>query len=151
MPRSTKIVATLGPASSDPEMLDRLIAAGVDVVRLNFSHGRAHDHIERARLVREIAARHKRGIAILADLQGPKIRLGTFAEQVMLHRRLPDEIAPAQQVERRRHDPAVDVALRGQLLDQRDLGIIDEVFQIARLREIDLGREERRAGESACR
>ncbi len=80
MPRSTKIVATLGPASSDPEMLDRLIAAGVDVVRLNFSHGRAHDHIERARLVREIAAKHKRGIAILADLQGPKIRVGKFKE-----------------------------------------------------------------------
>ena len=80
MPRSTKIVATLGPASSDPEMLDRLIGAGVDVVRLNFSHGRAHDHIERARLVREIAAKHKRGIAILADLQGPKIRVGKFQE-----------------------------------------------------------------------
>jgi pyruvate kinase len=80
MPRSTKIVATLGPASSDPDMLDRLIGAGVDVVRLNFSHGRAHDHIERARMVREIAARHKRGIAILADLQGPKIRVGKFKE-----------------------------------------------------------------------
>ena len=80
MPRSTKIVATLGPSSSDPEMLDRLISAGVDVVRLNFSHGSAHDHIERARLVREIAARHKRGIAILADLQGPKIRVGKFKQ-----------------------------------------------------------------------
>ena len=58
MSRSTKIVATLGPASSSAEMLDKLIAAGVDVVRLNFSHGTAADHIERARLVREIAAKH---------------------------------------------------------------------------------------------
>ncbi len=80
MPRSTKIVATLGPASSDADTLDRLIAAGVDVVRLNFSHGTAADHIERARVVREIAARHKRGVAILADLQGPKIRVGKFKE-----------------------------------------------------------------------
>ena len=54
MPRSTKIVATLGPASSDVDTLDRLIAAGVDVVRLNFSHGTAADHIERARVVREM-------------------------------------------------------------------------------------------------
>ena len=80
MSRSTKIVATLGPASSSPEMLELLIAAGVDVVRLNFSHGTAADHIERARVVREIAARHQRGIAILADLQGPKIRVGKFKE-----------------------------------------------------------------------
>ena len=80
MSRSTKIVATLGPASSSAEMLDKLIAAGVDVVRLNFSHGTAADHIERARLVREIAAKHNRGIAILADLQGPKIRVGKFKD-----------------------------------------------------------------------
>ncbi len=80
MSRSTKIVATLGPASSSVEMLDKLIAAGVDVVRLNFSHGTAADHIERARVVREVAARHKRGIAILADLQGPKIRVGKFKD-----------------------------------------------------------------------
>ncbi|MBL8380498.1 MAG: pyruvate kinase [Burkholderiales bacterium] len=80
MPRSTKIVATLGPASSSADMLDRLIGAGVDVVRLNFSHGTAEDHMARARLVREIAARHKRGVAILADLQGPKIRVGKFKD-----------------------------------------------------------------------
>ncbi|MFN0161252.1 MAG: pyruvate kinase [Burkholderiales bacterium] len=80
MPRSTKIVATLGPASSSADMLDRLIGAGVDVVRLNFSHGTAEDHVARARLVREVAARHKRGVAILADLQGPKIRVGKFKD-----------------------------------------------------------------------
>ncbi len=85
MPRNTKIVATLGPASSDPAVLERLIRAGVDVVRLNFSHGKAQDHIDRASLVREIAARVGKPVAIMADLQGPKIRVGKFAEgKVML-------------------------------------------------------------------
>jgi pyruvate kinase len=85
MPRNTKIVATLGPASSDPAVLERLIRAGVDVVRLNFSHGKAQDHIDRANLVREIAARVGKPVAIMADLQGPKIRVGKFAEgKVML-------------------------------------------------------------------
>ena len=78
--RATKIVATLGPASSEPEMLEALIRAGVDVVRLNFSHGKAQDHIDRARLVREAAQRAGREVAIMADLQGPKIRVGKFAE-----------------------------------------------------------------------
>jgi pyruvate kinase len=77
--RATKIVATLGPACSAPESLARLIAAGVDVVRLNFSHGRAADHVERARLVREAARAFGREVGIMADLQGPKIRIGKFA------------------------------------------------------------------------
>src|SRR5579862_3561008 len=80
MPRETKIVATLGPASSTSEILTRLIAAGVDVVRMNFSHGSAQDHIERARMVREAAAGLGREVAIMADLQGPKIRVGKFAD-----------------------------------------------------------------------
>jgi pyruvate kinase len=79
MPRATKIVATLGPASSSPEVLERMIRAGVDVVRMNFSHGTAQDHIDRATLVRSIAQRLGREIAIMADLQGPKIRVGKFA------------------------------------------------------------------------
>ncbi|HXF46110.1 MAG TPA: pyruvate kinase [Burkholderiaceae bacterium] len=78
MPRSTKIVATLGPASSDKLVLERMIAAGVDVVRFNFSHGTAEDHLARARLVREAAAACGREVAIMADLQGPKIRIGKF-------------------------------------------------------------------------
>jgi pyruvate kinase len=85
MPRATKIVATLGPASSSAEMLERMFDAGVDVVRLNFSHGNAQDHIDRARLVREVATRMGRVVAIMADLQGPKIRVGKFAQgKVML-------------------------------------------------------------------
>ena len=83
--RATKIVATLGPASSDPAMLEQMIRAGVNVVRLNFSHGQAQDHIDRARLVREAAQRAGREVAIMADLQGPKIRVGKFARgKVML-------------------------------------------------------------------
>jgi len=83
--RATKIVATLGPSSNQPEILEKMIAAGVNVVRLNFSHGTAEDHIKLAGLVREAAQRVGREVAIMADLQGPKIRVGKFAEgKVML-------------------------------------------------------------------
>src|SRR3982750_1863623 len=78
--RSTKIVATLGPASSEPAVLERMIRAGVDVVRLNFSHGTAADHEKRARLVKELSTKTGRTVAILCDLQGPKIRVGKFKE-----------------------------------------------------------------------
>jgi len=80
MLRSTKIVATLGPASSDAATLERMIVAGVDVVRLNFSHGTADDHIERARLVRQVSEKVGRTVGIMADLQGPKIRVGKFKD-----------------------------------------------------------------------
>src|SRR3954466_13371951 len=78
--RSTKIVATLGPASSEPSILERMVRAGVDVVRLNFSHGTADDHLKRAALVKEISSKVGRTVAILCDLQGPKIRVGKFKE-----------------------------------------------------------------------
>jgi len=80
MTRHTKIVATLGPASRKPEVLEQMIRAGIDVVRLNFSHGKADDHIQAAEDVRRIAARLGRSVGILADLQGPKIRIGKFEE-----------------------------------------------------------------------
>ncbi|MFT3963104.1 pyruvate kinase [Propionivibrio sp.] len=80
MPRLTKIVATLGPASRDPQILETLIRTGVNVVRLNFSHGKADDHVQTAAEVRRIAASVGRPIGILADLQGPKIRIGKFEE-----------------------------------------------------------------------
>ncbi len=78
MSRATKIVATLGPASNTPEILERMIRAGVDVVRLNFSHGKAQDHIDRATMVRAAAKAAGKEVAIMADLQGPKIRVGKF-------------------------------------------------------------------------
>ncbi|MEX0729356.1 MAG: pyruvate kinase [Aquisalimonadaceae bacterium] len=80
MNRRTKIVATLGPATDDPMVLSGLIAAGVDVVRLNFSHGRAQDHVIRAEAVRAEAAVQGRDVAVLADLQGPKIRIDRFRD-----------------------------------------------------------------------
>lgn len=78
MLRATKIVATIGPASSSPEILLQMMQAGLDVVRLNFSHGTADDHRQRAEMVREAARKVGREIAIMADLQGPKIRVGKF-------------------------------------------------------------------------
>ena len=80
MERSTKIVATLGPASSDAATLERMFLAGVDVVRLNFSHGTAEDHVKRAELVRETCRKVNRAVGIMADLQGPKIRVGKFKD-----------------------------------------------------------------------
>ena len=80
MPRNTKIVATLGPACSAPAVLPRMLAAGVDVVRLNFSHGTASDHIERARARARMRAEGSAAKSrVMADLQGPKIRVGKFA------------------------------------------------------------------------
>jgi pyruvate kinase len=78
--RSTKIVATLGPASSSADVLERMFLAGVDVVRLNFSHGTAEDHIKRAELVRDTCRKVGRAVGIMADLQGPKIRVGKFKD-----------------------------------------------------------------------
>ena len=76
--RRTKIVCTIGPASCSTDELDRLVAAGLDVARLNFSHGTHEEHAEVVRRIREGEARWGRPVAILQDLQGPKIRLGTF-------------------------------------------------------------------------
>ena len=69
--RRTKIVATIGPASRDPEVLVRMVEAGMDVARLNFSHGSAEEHAETARRVRDAADRAGRQVAILQDLPGP--------------------------------------------------------------------------------
>ncbi|WP_290647675.1 pyruvate kinase [Aquisalimonas sp.] len=79
MPRRTKIVATLGPATEKPGVLEGIIQAGVSVVRLNFSHGDAQGHSRTARSVRETARRLGQDVAILADLQGPKIRIERFS------------------------------------------------------------------------
>lgn len=80
MPRRTKILATLGPASDDPVVLSAMIDAGLDVVRLNFSHGKAEEMRHRVATVRDIAAQQGKYVGILADLQGPKIRIASFAD-----------------------------------------------------------------------
>ena len=83
MERRTKIVATIGPASRDPEVLVRMVEAGMDVARLNFSHGSAEEHAETARLVREAAGRAGRPVAILQDLPGPKLRIGALRDDIV--------------------------------------------------------------------
>jgi pyruvate kinase len=83
-PRRTKIVATIGPSCATPERLDALVVAGMDAARLNLSHGTHDDHRVRARLVREAQERAGRPIAIIGDLQGPKIRVGDLAAPMQL-------------------------------------------------------------------
>jgi len=84
IPRRTKIVCTIGPTSSSAEIVDQLVAAGMDAARLNFSHGTHEDHELRARLVREAQARARRPLALIADLQGPKLRVGELPAPIEL-------------------------------------------------------------------
>jgi pyruvate kinase len=93
--RQTKIIATLGPASSSPEVIDALLVAGVDIFRLNFSHGSHESHAELFRKVREAAARRGCVVAILQDLSGPKIRTGPLGPGVTLLLRDGDELCIA--------------------------------------------------------
>ncbi|MEA2124511.1 MAG: pyruvate kinase [Solirubrobacteraceae bacterium] len=83
MLRRTKIVATIGPASREPEVLVRMVDAGLDVARLNFSHGSAEEHAETAERVRDASGRAGRQVAILQDLPGPKLRIGMLREDVV--------------------------------------------------------------------
>ena len=86
MDRRTKIVCTLGPASSDRETIDRMIEAGMNVARMNFSHGLHEDHAKRIKMVREAARKYDQTVTILQDLQGPKIRVGQMKDgSVMLN------------------------------------------------------------------
>jgi pyruvate kinase len=78
--KRTKIIATLGPATSTPEAIDKLVQAGIDVVRLNFSHGEAEKHLEMAEVVRDRARASGRQVGVMVDLQGPKIRIGHFID-----------------------------------------------------------------------
>jgi len=98
--RHTKIIATIGPASSESRILDELIAAGVDIVRLNFSHGTQADHAEKFHMIREAAKRAKRHVAILQDLSGPKIRIGRLdgGRPIMLDRGAPLVVAIGDEI-----------------------------------------------------
>ncbi len=91
--KRTKIVATLGPATAQPEVIDQLIHAGVNVFRLNFSHGQPEEHIARAVMVRDVAAKLGQPVAVLADLQGPKIRTGYLKDD------MPFELVQGSEVE----------------------------------------------------
>src|SRR5512142_3025213 len=84
MTRKAKIVATIGPASESEEVLEKLIVAGINVARLNFSHGTHEEHAERIARIRKVSAKVGCCIGILQDLQGPKIRVGELAQPVQL-------------------------------------------------------------------
>ena len=81
--RRTKIVATIGPASREPEVLVRMVEAGMDVARLNFSHGTPEEHAEVIGRVRDAAGRAGRQVAVMQDLPGPKLRIGKLADDVV--------------------------------------------------------------------
>ena len=80
-PRSTRIVSTIGPASKPPEMIERLIRNGMNVARLNFSHGSHDSHLESIQTIREVSKHVNRPVAILQDLQGHKVRVGMTSEE----------------------------------------------------------------------
>ena len=82
--KRTKIVATLGPATDDPKVLEAMFRAGADVVRVNFSHGTREDHVKRVGLIRDLSARLGKDVAILGDLQGPKIRIRRFRDGAVM-------------------------------------------------------------------
>src|SRR5215203_521607 len=137
-PRKTKIVATIGPASSDPAMLETLVDAGANAMRLNFSHGRHEDHAERARVVREIeAASGWRTLALIADLQGPKLRVAELPEPVTLTRDQEVLVAGAD----RARDGAIPVApsVIGDVLQPGHEILIDDGHIRLRVTEVERG------------
>jgi pyruvate kinase len=123
MSRRAKIVCTLGPATSSPEQITALVEAGMDVARLNFSHGAHADHATAYRRVREASDDTGHAVAILADLQGPKIRLGTFADGPVMWETgsqvcvtVEDVVGTAQRVSTTYKDLHNDVRLGDRLL-----------------------------------
>ena len=96
MSRRTKILATLGPATDTSEMIEAIIKAGANVVRMNFSHGQADDHIQRAQRVRAAAKKLNKHVAILGDLQGPKIRVSRFKNDSVILKHDQDFILDAE-------------------------------------------------------
>ena len=109
--KRTKIVATLGPATDDKEVIRALAEAGADVFRLNFSHGAPEDHRRRVGWVREVAEELGRTLAVLQDLQGPKIRVGRFREGQVLLRPGQRFVLTAEPVEGDEH--RVSVSYKG--------------------------------------
>ena len=136
--RRTKIVATIGPASSSDEVLGRLIEAGMDGARLNFSHGVQADHGESARRIRAAQAAAGRPLALIADLQGPKIRIGELAQPVVV--KAGDEIVVAGEEAARGDDLPVAPAVLGSVLEPGHDVLIDDGRVRLRVAKVDAGR-----------
>jgi pyruvate kinase len=136
--RRTKIVATLGPASDSPELLRALVAAGMDAARLNLSHGTHADHAERARRVREVEAEVGRPIALIADLQGPKLRIGALEEPILLTRG--DKITICAEESAVDGELPIAPAVIGDVLEPGHDVLIDDGLVRLRVEEVDRGR-----------
>jgi len=136
--RRTKIVATLGPASDSSDTLRALIAAGVDAVRLNLSHGTHEEHAHRAWLVREIAAEVGRPVALIADLQGPKLRIGDLAQPVLL--RTGEEVTVCAEEAATDGELPVAPAVIGDVLEPGHDVLIDDGLVRLRVDEVSRGR-----------
>jgi pyruvate kinase len=137
-PRKTKIVATLGPASADPAVLRALVAAGMDGARLNFSHGSHADHALRARQVREAQEEVRRPLALIADLQGPKLRIGDLPAPV--HLSADDEVVVAGEDFARDGDLPVSPSVIGDVLQPGHEVLIDDGLVRLRVDEVSGGR-----------
>jgi pyruvate kinase len=136
--RRTKIVATLGPASDSPEKLRALVDAGMDAARLNLSHGAHEDHAERARRVRAVEVAAGRPIALIADLQGPKLRIGELLEPVVL--RNGENITVSAEEGCKDGDLPVAPAVIGDVLKPGHDVLIDDGLVRLRVGEVEQGR-----------
>ena len=136
--RRTKIVATIGPASSSPEAIAALIAAGMDGARLNMSHGNHDDHKARASLVRDAEAASGRPIALIADLQGPKLRVGDLDEPLKLERGTTVVIAGEDAA--RDDDLPISPAVLGSVLQIGNDVLIDDGRVKLRVEAVERGR-----------
>jgi pyruvate kinase len=136
--RRTKIVATIGPASNDEEMLRRLVEAGMDGARLNFSHGTHEEHRENARKVRAVQAEAGRSLALIADLQGPKIRIGDLDAPIELE--AGDAIVVAGEEACRDGELPVAPDVLGSVLEPDDEILIDDGLVRLRVERVEGGR-----------
>lgn len=136
--RRTKIVATLGPATDSPEVIEQLLLAGVNVVRLNFSHGNIDDHQRRVDTVRSAARRLGRHIGVLGDLQGPKIRIRRFAEGP-IHLDTGDEFALDANLGKKagnRHEVGITYAPLADDVEKDDILLLNDGQISLRVREV---------------
>jgi pyruvate kinase len=137
-PRRTKIIATIGPASSSPDILLAIARAGMDVARLNFSHGTHEDHAQRVALVRDVQEEVGHAIAIIADLQGPKVRIGALPAPVMLDRG--DEIVVAADEAASDGELPVSPTAVGEVLQEGHDILIDDGLVRLRVIRVERGR-----------
>jgi pyruvate kinase len=136
--RRTKIVATIGPASSSDEVLARLLEAGMDGARLNFSHGTHDDHVAGAARIREAQAALRRPLALIADLQGPKLRIGALSEPVELD--VGDEVAVSDEDSAKEGDLTVAPAVLGSVLHPQQDILVDDGQVRLRVERVEQGR-----------